>query len=294
MKKFLSFLLLLQLVPISNGQNLVRNYWRGNNYQINAHANDLKTTQLRQKTFDEVWWTINELYYDPTFGGVDWKKMKEVYQPQAMTAKTDDEFHLVLSQMVGELKRSHLAVLSKNQIARNNLCSERTIGIELKIINNQAIVYQVKTNSVAEKSGLKKGFAITQIENETVSEVIHKTMEAANQRKTSESFKKRTIEVSLLQRLCGKPNTQVKVVALDENSVPKTFELIRDGVQIVGYIGLLKKEFNYVAKKLENNIGYIKFSGWDSDLHESFTKTFLNFLQTGVAIAMEQKPTMFA
>jgi tellurite resistance protein len=38
--------------------------------------------QLRQKTFDVVWRTINEKYFDPESGGVDWAKMHEKYEPQ--------------------------------------------------------------------------------------------------------------------------------------------------------------------------------------------------------------------
>ena len=38
--------------------------------------------EVRQKTFEIVWSTIAKKYYDPEFGGVDWKKVRERYAPQ--------------------------------------------------------------------------------------------------------------------------------------------------------------------------------------------------------------------
>ena len=61
-------------------------------------------------TFLKVWKTINEKHYDPTFGGVDWKKMRERYEPKALTAKSNAEFHRILRQMLGELKLSHFEI----------------------------------------------------------------------------------------------------------------------------------------------------------------------------------------
>ncbi len=69
-----------------------------------------ETAELRRQSFEKVWHIINEKHYDPTFGGVDWLKKREVYQPQAEAAKSDAEFHGVLNRMLRELKLSHFAV----------------------------------------------------------------------------------------------------------------------------------------------------------------------------------------
>jgi hypothetical protein len=37
--------------------------------------------QVRQKTFDTVWKTVNERYFDPKFGGVDWAGIRKQYEP---------------------------------------------------------------------------------------------------------------------------------------------------------------------------------------------------------------------
>ena len=45
--------------------------------------------------------------------GVDWKAMKEKYRPMAVDAEIKDEFYNVVSQMLGELKASHLGHLPR-------------------------------------------------------------------------------------------------------------------------------------------------------------------------------------
>src|ERR1700682_4694569 len=37
--------------------------------------------RLRQETFEIVWKTVNQRFYDPKFGGVDWQAVHERYAP---------------------------------------------------------------------------------------------------------------------------------------------------------------------------------------------------------------------
>ena len=65
----------------------------------------------RAAAFKQVWTTVNEKHYDPTFGGVDWKKVRADYEPRALApGLTDTEFHDVLRRMLGELKLSHFGI----------------------------------------------------------------------------------------------------------------------------------------------------------------------------------------
>nr|MCU0239636.1 hypothetical protein [Pyrinomonadaceae bacterium] len=109
---------------------------------------------LRQKSFEQVWSTVNEKHFDPTFGGVDWKKIGETYKPKALQAKTDDEFHAVLRQMLGELKLSHFGVFpTQTEIKADDI--EGKSGFEIKIFENKPIVNKILASSEAEKNRLK-------------------------------------------------------------------------------------------------------------------------------------------
>jgi hypothetical protein len=43
----------------------------------------------RAEVFEKVWQTIDEKYYDPKFNGVDWKAVREKYQPLIEMAASD-------------------------------------------------------------------------------------------------------------------------------------------------------------------------------------------------------------
>lgn len=45
---------------------------------------------VRAQIFDVVWQTVNEGFYDPSFGGKDWKAVGEQYRPKAMGAESDE------------------------------------------------------------------------------------------------------------------------------------------------------------------------------------------------------------
>ena len=59
----------------------------------------------RQEAFQIVWQTVNDLFYDPKFGGVDWAQVRDRYQPQIATVSSDHQFHLLLQQMLNELNK---------------------------------------------------------------------------------------------------------------------------------------------------------------------------------------------
>src|ERR671930_486840 len=57
----------------------------------------------RVEVFEEVWRTVYEKYYDPSFKGIDWRAVLERYRPLVDRATTDEEFYSLLKRMVGEL-----------------------------------------------------------------------------------------------------------------------------------------------------------------------------------------------
>jgi carboxyl-terminal processing protease len=57
--------------------------------------------------FDEVWQTVREHFYDPTFHGLDWAVVRERYRPLAAVAASDVERSAVINRMLSELGASH-------------------------------------------------------------------------------------------------------------------------------------------------------------------------------------------
>lgn len=61
----------------------------------------------RRRILDEVWQTINDNFYDPSFGGVDWAAVRERYRRLADEAPSDFEFYGLCELMTAELRDSH-------------------------------------------------------------------------------------------------------------------------------------------------------------------------------------------
>src|SRR5262245_11154264 len=70
-----------------------------------SHASDktlfvsTATRAGRLAVFDDVWETIQERYYDPTFRGLDWEATRVAFRPAAADAKTTEDFYELLRRM---------------------------------------------------------------------------------------------------------------------------------------------------------------------------------------------------
>jgi tricorn protease len=64
----------------------------------------------RLQVFNEGWRVMKFRFYNPQMNGVDWNKMKQVYEPLIAYTADQQEMQDVLQQMIGELNASHTGV----------------------------------------------------------------------------------------------------------------------------------------------------------------------------------------
>ena len=70
----------------------------------------VNTAEERKEMFNEAWRLLWNGFYDPEFHGVDWKAVRDKYEPLALAAYTEEEFRMVVREMIGELSASHLGI----------------------------------------------------------------------------------------------------------------------------------------------------------------------------------------
>jgi carboxyl-terminal processing protease len=133
------------------------------------------------------------------------------------------------------------------------------------MIDGQALVYRIEKDSTAEKSGLKTGFAIKKIDGKTVEELLAPLEKGIAERNENEKVKMIYRERTLAFYLQGKPATIVKIEALNAKNAPQIFDVPRYATktemsEAVG--NFPAQEVVFEAKRLENNIGYIRFNMW--------------------------------
>ena len=110
----------------------------------------------RQKAFELVWKTINDKYFDRTFGGVDWAAVRKQYAPQVATVKSDEEFHGLLRKMLQDFHVSHLSIVELRSL--NTLTAAAvTTGLDLRDLDAGVIVTRVLEGSPARTAGLRAG-----------------------------------------------------------------------------------------------------------------------------------------
>ncbi|MDQ3711585.1 MAG: hypothetical protein M3388_05140 [Acidobacteriota bacterium] len=67
--------------------------------------------QRRLDTFNFVWQTIKSNYFDQTFSGLNWDKIKKEFEPRVLKTANDSQLHDILQEMITRLDRSHFAVI---------------------------------------------------------------------------------------------------------------------------------------------------------------------------------------
>ncbi len=61
----------------------------------------------REMMFDHVVLRTSQIFYEPTFHGIDWEAMSEAYKPKVAHTGNGFEFAELISELVGELNVSH-------------------------------------------------------------------------------------------------------------------------------------------------------------------------------------------
>jgi carboxyl-terminal processing protease len=135
---------------------------------------------LRYQTFETVWQTVNDAYFDPEFGGVDWAGVREKYRQQLDTAVNVAQLRVLLGRMLGELRRTHFAIIPREGAVFNP--SERvrigSAGVELTALGTQPAVVSVKKGSPAQAAGLQPGDVIDSVNGKLLAPVAESLSKA--------------------------------------------------------------------------------------------------------------------
>lgn len=232
---------------------------------VSLQAQTADNIEIRSQTFEKVWKTINEKHFDPTFGGVDWKKIGEIYQPKIIAAKTDAEFYSLLQDMLSELHQSHFSIIPPNAEITPTISGEGEIGIDLQIIENAVVITRVNPNSTAEKSGLKLGFTLQKINDKTIAEILTPLEEKLARRKNTLAQKEIQRNRTLLAAISGKIGSSVKIEVLNEKNNTQILQIERvafTGEMSPALAGLPPQRIVFEQIRLPNNIGYVRFNMW--------------------------------
>lgn len=222
--------------------------------QSNAPAE----VDLAKASLDTVWQTVYEYHFDSTFGGLDWKEIHDRYARLAAVPQDDESFIKLLNQMLLELKLSHYAVFREKDKAG---MSEGSIGIDLRLFGNDAIITAVDPGFPAAQAGIKPGYQITSIGGTSVQQILS---DAATEHMPhfNERHKIGSLCKKIRNRCFKRPGDSVAISYEDgagvSHDVTLKMKQRTGGIKIAEELPTVFVDFR--TERLSDDIGYIYFS----------------------------------
>jgi carboxyl-terminal processing protease len=265
----------------------------------NSTAPALSDLAKRQESFQIVWQTVNELFYDPKFGGVNWAGVRQRYEPLVATVASDREFHQLLQQMVNELHQSHFMVIPKEAIPKIRVTKDPDasdngkddaaeaaedefdainykltdqlltgIGIDLRVLDGSAVVTRVEPGSTAAHAGLRPGFVIKKVGDRSLDTVIAEI----EKHPLWGSIIRPELPLFLVAGFInGEQSSPVRLRYLDARNRLRSVSISRERLKgemspVMGNMPSMYTEFE--SKRLRGGLGYIRFNAFVPSLME--------------------------
>jgi carboxyl-terminal processing protease len=221
------------------------------------------------EVFEVVWSTVDETYFDPQFGGLDWDGIHDRYAPLA-AAEDDEALYGVLNRMLWQLDVSHTGVGPADMwtSVEPAIASPGKIGLDVRLLDEQAVVTRVEAASPAAQAGFRPGFVIQAIDGVPVAQILLDARDHLTP-PYNEAGRVDGLTRRLLSMIYGEPDTRVTLAYLDEDDVLHERSIKRiarqRGASMPG-IPLPPSYLEFEAGVLEAGIGYIRFNTFHPDL----------------------------
>lgn len=222
-----------------------------------------KQTQLNRDSFDYVWTTIRDTYFDPSLGGVDWNTVKDELYPKVTNAESMPQARTVLSDMVSRLKVSHFSIIpaaAYRDLRQPEKPRGGVAGIDVRVIDGRVFVTSVREGSPAEEAGVKTGCELVRIAEDDLPAKIKSMTDNLKQHAHL-----RSLLVSAVQsRLRGRIDETLSLILRNEDD--REVELQIPFIEPRGRktrIGNLPEFYVWIdVKTVGRNIGYIGFNAF--------------------------------
>jgi len=212
--------------------------------------------QLNIDSFEKVWKTIRDKHWETNPGGLDWNAIHAEFRPQIDAADSTERAREIMRQMLARLKETHFAIFpaSVYRDVEVEMSGEGSPGIDLRVIDGQAIVTDVDPGSPAEKAGVKPGWAIESVNGKPLHDAIDKL-------KADPQIHEITLERAILARLSGPVGGTVHVVFGTGARENRMLDLqLTEPRGDPTKFGNLPLEYVWIESKKIENTGYVRFN----------------------------------
>jgi carboxyl-terminal processing protease len=228
-----------------------------------SSSNTLSSKE-RVELFEQVWKTIDEKYYDPSFNGVDWKAVRERYRPRVERTAGDEEFYDLLNQMAGELRDAHTRVRSPLQNRNRKNQQATSAGVLLFEVEGSSVVFDVAPDSDAARAGVTVGMVVRTIDGRPVEDAL-----ASARREVGTSSSERAARLlSYLRLVAGEPGSALRLGLARADGSPLEVELTRATVSAAPQLN---------ARLLPSGHAYVRFNRFRSPVAKQLKEALAKF-----------------
>ena len=129
----------------------------------------------RQAMFDHVWIRTKNIFYEPTFHGIDWEFLKKEYSKYIPHIGNDNEFAEMLSELLGELNVSHAGSgFSRSPISNADATASLGVFMNYDHKGDGILIDEIIKGGPLDKAkfNVKPGMIIEKIDGEVISKNV--------------------------------------------------------------------------------------------------------------------------
>lgn len=212
--------------------------------------------QLNIESFEKVWTTIRDKHWEKNPGGLDWQAIHEQYRPKIEKADSMDAARAVMRDMLDRLHETHFAIIPSADYSAvdDDEPGSGSTGMELRVIDHQAVVTRLDPGSPAEKAGVKTGWIVESAAQKPMAPLIARL-------ESTGAIHELQIDRVLDARVSGDIGAKIRVVFLDGANRRVPLDLGLDAPRgNLSRFGNLPPEYVWIETRKIGNVGYIRFN----------------------------------
>ena len=242
---------------------------------------------LAVASFEDVWQTINDTFYDAKFGGVDWAGVRTELLPRARAAKTVEDVRSVIRDMIDRLGHSHFELMSDS----NALPGAGSLPIEIRVMASEVVITRVPREGQAASAGLKPGQVLLAVDDATAEAWRNartgRDVRAQNQRQWEAAYRS----------LFGDDDSMAVVKVRDADGRQRTVSVRRDSgtgdLLAFGNVTLRNARLNTarLSTRSGRDVGLIAFTMWMGAISDPFAAAVDTFRKSdGMILDLRGNP----
>lgn len=237
-----------------------------------------KQKELNLESFQVVWETVRDKYYDPDLNGLDWDAIREEYRPRVVQAERMPAARAAMRDMLRRLGQSHFGIIPASAYVNMDAEDHKDAtsgeapsdtekkdehgyaGLDVRVLNGKAIITMVEDGYPGAEKGICPGWELLAVNGRKTARVI-KLVSKAYADSTMLDLR---LSRSTARRLFGDVGDKVKLRLLDGDghTVETELVLVSEPGERTRLMGLPEQVVRIQHEMLDGNIGYIAFNGF--------------------------------